>query len=178
MNKSEMKSLKKLRNDKEYIHELLNDIENERLRKRIAHQLYTYAAGARKYKKLFNICMLVGLFFPVITSALQLCTYEEVRIITVSLMGCVTATTGMMNGLKYREKWEHYRKYCEEMKAEISCCQNGVGKYREFETINESERLLAQSLEEMIKQETNEWKEIKPLLLTKDKPDAKVDLKK
>lgn len=166
MDKNEIKELMNLKDDNAYIHELLNDISNEKLKKRIAHQLYTYAFGAKKYKNLFIMCILVGLFFPVLTSALQLCTGKNVGIITVFLMGCVTATTGMTNGLKYREKWEHYRKYCEEMKAEISCCQNGIGKYEEL-SVCEAEKLLAQVMEEMIKRETNNWKEIKPLLPNK-----------
>lgn len=161
MKKDEIKQYKNLRKDEKYIFELINDVQNEKLKKRIAHELYTYATRAKKYKGLFKCCLLVGLFFPVFASMLQTCHSETAGTLAVLLMGCVTAATGLTNGLKYREKWEHYRKYCEEMKREIICCQNEIGKY---ENQNNSEKILAEELEKMIKKETNEWEKIKPVL--------------
>lgn len=161
MEEKQINQFKKLKNDEEYIFELISEVQNEKLKKRIAHELYTYATRAKKYKGLFKVCVIVGLFFPVITSGFQMCYSKISGIVTVVLMGCVTAATGLTNGLKYREKWEHYRKYCEEMKREIVCCQNEIGKY---ENVNNPEKLLAEELEKMIKQETGEWEEIKPLL--------------
>ena len=152
MKNDEIKKYKKLRKDEKYIFELINDVQNEKLKKRIAHELYTYATRANKYKGLFKGCLLVGLFFPVFASALQMCHSDVSGIAAVLLMGCVTAATGLTNGLKYREKWEHFRKYCEEMKREIICCQNEIGKY---ENQKYPEKVLAEVLEEMIKKETN-----------------------
>lgn len=160
MKNDEIKQYKNLREDEKYIFELISDVQSEIVKKRIAHELYTYATRAKKYKILYKCCLLVGLFFPVFASMLQMCSSEIGGIIAVLLLGCVTATTGLTNGLRYREKWEHYRKYCEEMKSEIICCQNKIGKY---ENQNDSEKFLAEELEKMIKKETNEWEEIKPV---------------
>ena len=52
MKNDEIKKYKKLRKDEKYIFELINDVQNEKLKKRIAHELYTYATRANKYKVL------------------------------------------------------------------------------------------------------------------------------
>lgn len=160
MKEDKIKQLKTLRDDEKYIFELINDVQNEKLKKRIAHELYTYATRAKKYKYLFKGCMMIGLFFPVFASALQMCQSDAAGVAAVLLMGVVTAATGLTNGLKYREKWEHYRMYCEEMKREIIYCQCEIGKY---ENTDEPEKLLAQELEKMTGKETNEWEKIKPI---------------
>ena len=173
MKEDNIKQFKTLKDDEKYIFELINDVQNEKLKKRIAHELYTYATRAKKYKGLFKCCLIVGLFFPVLASALQMCHSAVSGIVAVLLMGCVTAATGLTNGLKYREKWEHYRKYCEEMKREIIYCQCEMGKY---ENVDNAEKLLAEELEKMIKKETNEWGKIKPLLPSS--PQVEKDYKK
>ena len=48
MKEDRVKQLKTLRDDEKYIFELINDVQNEKLKKRIAHELYTYATRAKK----------------------------------------------------------------------------------------------------------------------------------
>lgn len=62
---------------------------------------------------------MIGLFFPVLASALQMCQSDAAGETAVLLVGCVTAATRLTNGLKYREKRDHYRIYCEEMKRKL-----------------------------------------------------------
>lgn len=155
----EKNHLEQLKNDQNYITELLNGVESEELKKWIAHELYTYAERAQLYKKLYWVCFLLCLELPIITAALQFGEGFVFRIMVVILLGCVTVITGITSGMKLREKWEHYRKYCEEMKSEISCCQNRVGQYK---NITNPEEVLAEKIKEMIKKETGEWQKIKP----------------
>ena len=138
---------------------MLNGIKSEELKNWIAHELYTYAERAHLYKKLYWGCFLFCLGLPIITAALQFGEGIIFRIMVVILLGSVTAVTGMTNGMKLREKWEHYRKYCEEMKSEVSCCRNRVGKYK---SILNPEEVLAEEIKEMIKKEAGEWQKIKP----------------
>lgn len=63
----EKDQLEKLRHDKDYIYELINEIKSDKLKKWIAHELYTYAFRAKFYKRIFWICFWISLFFPVIT---------------------------------------------------------------------------------------------------------------
>lgn len=151
--------LERLKEDQNYITELLNGVESEELKKWIAHELYTYAERAHLYKKLYWACFLLCLGLPIITAALQFGEGFVFRIMVVILLGSVTAITAMTSGMKLREKWEHYRKYCEEMKSEISCCQNRVGQYK---NISNPEEVLAEKIKEMIKKEAGEWQKIKP----------------
>lgn len=121
--------LKDLRKDDTYIAEILKRIESETLRARVAHELYTYAGRAKFYKRLYWSCFCVGLFMPLLASALQFGEGVGARLVAVVLMGSVSVSTGFLSGMKIHEKWEHNRKYCERMKYEISCCQNGIEKY-------------------------------------------------
>ncbi len=158
MNKKERKAWKNLKEDDEYIEFLIENLNSEILKKRVAHELFTYASRANFYKILFVSGYCACLILPVITSVLQYNEARYSRIITVILMGCITAVTGLMNGLKFREKWKHYRKYCEKVKQEIFYCEEKIGKYKDE---LEPEKILAEEIEEMVTAEGNDWEKIK-----------------
>lgn len=158
MNKKERKAWKNLKEDDEYIEFLIENLNSEILKKRVAHELFTYASRANFYKILFVSGYSACLILPVITSVLQYNEARYSRIITVILMGCITAVTGLMNGLKFREKWKHYRKYCEKVKQEIFYCEEKIGKYKDE---LEPEKILAEEIEEMVTAEGNDWEKIK-----------------
>ena len=159
MSDVEKDNLKRLRDDEKYIKELLEGIKSDQRKKWIAHNLYTYAERAHWYKRLYWICYFYCVGMPVFTAALQLGQGRVIKIVIVFLMGSITAVAGMTNGMKLREKWEHYRKYCEATKREISCCLNRIGDYEGEENLEEK---LGQRIARLFQEETNEWHKIKP----------------
>lgn len=159
MSKIGKDELNKLKDDEKYISELLSAIKREELKMWIAHNLYTYSERAHWHKCMYWFCYLYCLWVPLLAAAFQVSENSVLKSILVILMGSVTIATGMTNGMKLREKWEHYRKYCEETKREISCCLNGLEIYKNNEN---PEILLGQRIDKLFQEEAQEWHKIKP----------------
>lgn len=152
----------KIEEDDVYIRKLLESIEDGVLEDRVAHELYTYARRAKIYKRFYIVCFVISISMPTVAAALQFMDGTVWKVIVVMLMGSVTISTGFISGLKIREKWEHYRCYCETMKQEIFCCLMGIGEAYKDRGDEEREKLLAERLEEMIDKEAEAWRKIRP----------------
>lgn len=148
----------KMKNDKSYIKELLRTISDENIRMLIAHELYTYASRAWWYKKFYMIGQILILVFPVIVIVLEFGNKAWCRVVTACLMGAVTAIQALIRSLKVREKWEHYRKYCELMKMEVNFCNQGIGDYA---NVRDKEKKLAESIASLLEIELADWSNIK-----------------
>ena len=166
VNSNEAKIIDKIEEDDVYIRKLLGSIEDGVLEDRVAHELYTYARRAKFYKWFYTVCFGISISIPAVAAALQFMDGTVWKVIVVMLMGSVTISTGLIKGLKVREKWEHYRCHCETAKHEIFCCLMGLTPYDRDKA--EREKLLAERLEEMIVNETGEWRVIRPQLQTEN----------
>ena len=153
-----MKNMKYLRKDNRYIAYLLEGLQNDQLKKRIGHQLYTYANRAHTYKMFYIMAQWIILLFPVIAIGMEFGTSTWQRVITACLMGSITAVQGLIKGLGVREKWIHYRNYCEKMKKEVSLYQQRIDIY---ESEWQPDKKLAERIEEIIDTESEEWGKIK-----------------
>lgn len=148
----------KYRKDKYYICELLENIESESLKKRIAHELCTYASWAQRYKIVYGVSqcwILLAPLFIVIFSGVMQDSGKLQEILTVS----ITAVSGIAGVFAFQAKWQHYRTFCELAKQEVQKCVEGLEQYSEKDTL-EKEKLLGTNIEILVSQEGQKWKKI------------------
>lgn len=148
-----------IRNDKEYIPQLLKNIQDKELEKYIAHELYTYALRAKFYKKGYYVCSIVTLVAPAIVVVINSLAMDELtQQIGVALFSAMaTIASGLLGIVKFKESWVRYRYNCEGLKHEISRYVNGIDEYN-CRTLEEKNKTLFAKVNQMMINETNDWK--------------------
>ena len=153
LEKINMRDLRKLRKDKNYIKELLKATSNDALRNYIANELCTYDHNARKYKSVYLLLTASSVGLPVISAALSGMGATPWILI---LLSCLTAISGAFNAsLKPKELWIHYRKYAELSKREIS----EISIMKDDDPKKEED--LFKKLKEIFIEESSEWQKVR-----------------
>lgn len=155
---SNCKGMWSYKQDKQYICELLNNIQNETLKVRIAHELCTYASSALKYKILYKISQILIISLPLIVMFLSLGQQETNRYQAL-LSGMVTVIAGIASVFSFYDKWKHYRSYCEIAKQEVHKCIMELGKYEHLDS-QEREKILGAEFEKIVSFEGKQWKKL------------------
>lgn len=144
--------------DKEYICELLKNIQNDALKVRIAHELCTYASGALKYKIFYKVSQILILTLPLIVMLLSFGS-QELDKYQVILSGFTTVIAGIASVFSFYDKWKHYRSYCEMAKQEVHKCVMALGKYEHL-SVQEREKILGDEFEKIVSFEGKQWKNL------------------
>ena len=158
------KIMSNMNDDFVYISSLLERMDNENIKKYVAHQLYTYAEKARFNKRCYYIFSMISLSAPAV--ALVFNNLSEETNSTkwfVSVLSAVATTATGINGLvKFKETWIRYRSYCEILKREVTEYITGVGDYKAMKNDQEGKQeIFYQKLSKRIIEEENEWKSAK-----------------
>lgn len=155
---------KSLRKDPVYISELLEKIEDEMLRKYVAHELYTYAGRARFYKRCYYIFSILALCAPAIAAVVNSTFNEnsENKLLISVLSTVATIATGIAGIVKFRESWVRYRSNCEIMKRETTEYVMRTGDYKDkTNTEEEAKVLFCSNLREQIEREEKDWADLR-----------------
>lgn len=156
---SDIEDVAQIRNDKEYIPQLLKNIQDKELEKYVAHELYTYALRAKFYKKGYYICSIITLVAPSIVVVINSFAISElVQQIGVALFSAMaTIASGLLGIVKFKESWVRYRYNCEGLKHEISRYVNENGEYS-GKSVDEKNKILFTKVNQMVVVEANDWK--------------------
>ena len=91
---------------------------------------------------------------PVLTSSLG----QELRWIATSVSTIVAVLIGLLNLLRYQEKWLRHRTFGELLKREQHYFIHGIGEYAD-RSAQERRRLFVQRVEETVAAEQSQWVE-------------------
>lgn len=108
--------------DKKYIPELLKEIKNEQLSKRLAHELYTYANRAVFYKKIYYILTFATIICPaliLVTNVFSTNLISIPAVIVGALSSLSSIAAGILAAANIRDNWLTYRSNCELLKEEV-----------------------------------------------------------
>lgn len=158
------KIMTNMNDDFVYISSLLERMDNENIKKYVAHQLYTYAEKARYNKRCYYIFSIISLSAPAIALVFNnLSEATNSTKLLVSILSAVaTIATGINSLVKFKETWIRYRSYCEILKREVTEYITGVGDYKAMRDDKEGKQeIFYQKLSERIIEEENEWKNAK-----------------
>lgn len=148
------------KDDSVYVPALLAAIENDFLKKRSAHMLYTYVYGAQKYKRRYYLFTWLTVVLPALVVFLNSFESSGSMAVRAAVSLCslaVAVVSGIAGSVKARESWVRYRKYCEWVKRELFL----YSMEKTNENSLEKERELAKKLEEIYKQEGVNWGELR-----------------
>lgn len=158
------KIMSNMNDDFVYISNLLEKMDNENIKKYVAHQLYTYAEKARYNKRCYYIFSIISLSAPAIALVFNnLSEATDSTKLLVSILSAVaTIATGINSLVKFKETWIRYRSYCEILKREVTEYITGVGDYKAKKDDKEAKQeIFYQKLSKRIIEEENEWKNAK-----------------
>ena len=144
-----------------YISSLLEKMDNEDIKKYVAHQLYTYAEKARYNKRCYYVFSIISLSAPAVALIFNNLseTTNFTKLIVSILSAVATIATGINSLVKFKETWIRYRSYCEILKREVTEYITVVGDYRAMKNDEEGrQELFFQKLSKKIRAEENEWK--------------------
>lgn len=146
--------------DKEYIKYILEEIEDTRMKTRVAHELCTYAKRAFIYKWLNIGAQVIIAILPIGVIVANTVNKDNSAVVSSFLAGIITAVTGLANVLMIQSKWQHYRSYCEMMKQEVQYYLIGIDAYK---TLNHQEKnqLFGERIESIVNAEAGDWKKIR-----------------
>lgn len=156
-------SLIKCKSDKVYVPILLNTIDNQALKERIANEIYTYVYGAYKYKKIHYILLILSILFPAAVTAISGSTLlnETLSSKMIPLLSMLAViVSSIFNSFKAKESWSRYREYAEKAKKEIFSFAMKIGDY-ENRCQEEREKILADNMETLFQEERTQWKELR-----------------
>lgn len=145
---------------------LVNQIKNEKLKHRVANEVYTYVYGAYKYKRRYYLLTFLSVSLPAVIVAINSSELlqGDISDTTVSFLSMATViVSGIMGTMKSKESWVRYREYAESAKQEIFNCVMEIGEYDESKK-NDSdwrEKKLALNLENLYSQESGQWKTLR-----------------
>ena len=146
--------------DSVYVPALLDAIENDLLKKRSAHMLYTYVYGAQKYKKRYYLFTWLTVVLPALVVFFNSFERGQNPALRAAVSLCslaVAVVSGISGSVKARESWVRYRKYCEWVKRELFL----YSMAKEEGNVQEKEKKLAEKLEQIYKQEGVNWGELR-----------------
>lgn len=146
--------------DSVYVPALLDTIENDLLKKRSAHMLYTYVYGAQKYKKRYYLFTWLTVVLPALVVFFNSFERGQNPALRAAVSLCslaVAVVSGISGSVKARESWVRYRKYCEWVKRELFL----YSMAKEEGNVQEKEKKLAEKLEQIYKQEGVNWGELR-----------------
>ncbi len=146
--------------DSVYVPALLDAIENDLLKKRSAHMLYTYVYGAQKYKKRYYLFTWLTVVLPALVVFFNSFERGQNPAMRAAVSLCslaVAVVSGISGSVKARESWVRYRKYCEWVKRELFL----YSMAKEEGNVQEKEKKLAEKLEQIYKQEGVNWGELR-----------------
>lgn len=158
------KIMTNMNDDFVYISSLLERMDNENIKKYVAHQLYTYAEKARYNKRCYYIFSIISLSAPAVALVFNnLSEATNSTKLLVSILSAVaTIATGINSLVKFKETWIRYRSYCEILKREVTEYITGVGDYKAMKNDKEGKQeIFYQKLSKRIIEEENEWKNAK-----------------
>lgn len=155
------KIMSNMNDDFVYISSLLERMDNENIKKYVAHQLYTYAEKAKFNKRCYYIFSIISLSAPAVAIVFNnLSEATDSTKLLVSILSAVaTIATGINSLVKFKETWIRYRSYCEILKREVTEYITGVGDYKAKKYDKEGKQeIFYQKLSKRIIEEENEWK--------------------
>ena len=100
--------------DSVYVPALLDAIENDLLKKRSAHMLYTYVYGAQKYKKRYYLFTWLTVVLPALVVFFNSFERGQNPALRAAVSLCslaVAVVSGISGSVKARESWVRYRQY-------------------------------------------------------------------
>ncbi len=148
------------KDDSVYVPALLKDIEDNMLKKRTAHMLYTYVYGAQKYKRRYYLFTWLTVALPALVVFLNSFGSSQNMTVRAAVSLCSLAAavvSGIAGSVKAKESWVRYRKYCERVKRELFL----YSMEKTEGDVREKEIKLAKKLEEIYKQEGVNWGELR-----------------
>lgn len=111
-----------IKDDEFFIPFILSKLEDETMKAIVGHELYTYAARARFYRKCFYISEFITLIAPAIVIVLNNAFQEHnitIRILVSVFSGLASVASGIAGIVKFKESWIRYRSNCEAVKHEL-----------------------------------------------------------
>ncbi len=148
------------KDDLVYVAALLEEIEDNMLKKRTAHMLYTYVYGAQKYKRRYYLFTWLTVALPALMVFLNSFESSQDMTVRAAVSLCsltIAVVSGIAGSVKTRESWVRYRKYCEWVKRELFL----YSMAKEEGNVQEKEKKLAEKLEQIYKQEGVNWGELR-----------------
>lgn len=129
---------------------------NEYILQRVDFQINWYNVKSIYNHKMFNLLqgsIVAGAIITPIVSGFIACEYKWV---TTVLGGILAVAIGILNLLKYQEKWLRQRAACEMLKREKYLYQNGASSYTNLAQI-EKEQKFVERIESLIELEQDRW---------------------
>lgn len=163
MEEGQRKYLTRYKDDEIFVPELLSQIEDESIQKRISNEVCTYMVGAKKYKRRHYFFEVVMVVLPLLVSAVEILLedskIESVIIIVLSLVSAIFGRIIVYQ--KAFESWKRYRKYLEISKREIFSYLHRFGKYKDMEKSKGIDDLFLESMEQIFAEESYSWNEMR-----------------
>lgn len=163
MEEGQRKDLTRYKDDEIFVPELLSQIEDEGVRKRISNEVCTYMVGAKKYKRRHYFFEVIMVVLPLMVSSIEILLKDsEIESVIIIVLSLVSAIFGrIIVYQKAFESWKRYRKYLEISKREIFSYLHHIGKYKDMEKSKEIDNLFLESMEQIFVEESYSWNEMR-----------------
>lgn len=156
-----MKKAQDIYKDKNYIPELLKNLNNDQIKKHLEHELYTYAIRAIFYKRMFYILSFITITFPALITVVNVfsgSTFSVEKLIVTILSALSSIAAGILGIANVRENWISYRSNCELLKEEIFKYMISAKPY-DAGTDPEKELQFVENVIKICKDEASSWKQ-------------------
>lgn len=146
--------------DKIYIPTLMSEINNEFLKNRLEHVLYTYSKRALFYKHAYYGLTFATIVLPTLVPVVYVFSgkdFSSVQFI-VSLLSAFSAiSAGILATANIRDNWISYRSNCELLKEEVFQYLMKAGEYHDLDDEGREQCFINQ-LSKLYREETIVWK--------------------
>ena len=163
MSECKKTSVVKYKDDQVFVPELLSQIKNENIRKRISNEICTYMTGAKKYKRRHYFFETILVALPLMVTVVEILMDDgKLESLLIVIFSIITAILGKIASYqKAYESWCRYRIYLQESKTEIFNYVYHFDKYKDIGSEKELDNLFIENMEQIFAEESNAWNKMR-----------------